>query len=74
MKKAGYLLLAVIVVAAAAGIGYWRFTGNPWTHYAKSSFNNACSRQQQRILHHAEVKADAGYVVLKTVMALCNIC
>lgn len=29
MKKAGYLLLAVIVVAAAAGIGYWKFTGNP---------------------------------------------
>jgi CDP-diacylglycerol pyrophosphatase len=29
VKKAGYLLLAVIVVAAAAGIGYWKFTGNP---------------------------------------------
>ena len=29
MKKAGYLLLAVIVVAAAAGVGYWEISGHP---------------------------------------------
>ncbi|ELN67465.1 CDP-diacylglycerol pyrophosphatase, partial [Salmonella enterica subsp. enterica serovar Enteritidis str. 13183-1] len=29
MKKTGYFLLAVIVIVAAAGVGYWKFSGNP---------------------------------------------
>ena len=29
MKKTGYGLLAVVVIAAAAGFGYWKLAGNP---------------------------------------------
>ncbi|MDU1732996.1 MAG: CDP-diacylglycerol diphosphatase [Citrobacter freundii] len=63
MKKAGYLLLAVIVVAAAAGIGYWKFTGNP--DALRQIVLQQClphQLQQQDPAPCAEVKTDAGYV------------
>lgn len=66
MKKAGYLLLAVIVVAAAAGIGYWKFTGNP--DALRQIVLQQClphQLQQQDPAPCAEVKTDAGYVVFK---------
>ena len=66
MKKAGYLLLAVIVVAAAAGIGYWKFTGNP--DALRQIVLQQClphQLQQQDPAPCAEVKPDAGYVVFK---------
>ena len=66
MKKAGYLLLAVIVVAAAAGIGYWKFTGNP--DALRQIVLQQClphQLQQQDPTPCAEVKPDAGYVVFK---------
>ena len=66
MKKAGYLLLAVIVVAAcaAAGIGYWKFTGNP--DALRQIVLQQClpHQLQQQDPHHA-LKPDAGYVVFK---------
>ena len=66
MKKAGYLLLAVIVVAAAAGIGDWKFTGNP--DALRQIVLQQClphQLQQQDPAPCAEVKPDAGYVVFK---------
>lgn len=65
-EKAGYLLLAVIVVAAAAGIGYWKFTGNP--DALRQIVLQQClphQLQQQDPAPCAEVKTDAGYVVFK---------
>lgn len=66
MKKAGYLLLAVIAVAAAAGIGYWKFTGNP--DALRQIVLEQClpnQRQHNNPAPCAEVKPDAGYVVFK---------
>lgn len=66
MKKAGYLSLAIVVIAAAAGIGYWKFTGNP--DALREKVLEQCVPNQRQ--HHnpapcTEVKPEAGYVVFK---------
>ncbi len=66
MKKAGYLFLAVMVVAVAAGIGSWKFTGNP--DALRKIVLQQClphQLQQQDPAPCAEVKPDAGYAVFK---------
>lgn len=66
MKKAGYFLLVVMIIAAAAGIGYWKLNGNP-DALRQIVLEQCLSNQLQR--HNpapcAEVKPDAGYVVFK---------
>ncbi|QRG78989.1 CDP-diacylglycerol diphosphatase [Citrobacter sp. R56] len=66
MKKAGYLSLAIVVIAAAAGIGYWKFTGNP--DALREKVLEQCVPNQRQ--HHnpapcTEVNPEAGYVVFK---------
>ena len=66
MKKAGYFLLVVIVIAATAGIGYWKFTDNP--DALRQIVLEQClpnQLQHQNPAPCAEVKPDAGYVVFK---------
>lgn len=66
MKKAGYFLLVVMIIAAAAGIGYWKLNGNP-DALRQIVLEQCLPNQLQR--HNpapcAEVKPDAGYVVFK---------
>lgn len=66
MKKAGYLSLAIVVIAAAAGIGYWKFAGNP--DALREKVLEQCVPNQRQ--HHnpapcTEVNPEAGYVVFK---------
>lgn len=66
MKKSGYLILAIIVIALAAGIGYWKWAGNP--DALRNIVLNQCVPNQQ--LHQdpapcADVNTDAGYTVFK---------
>lgn len=66
MKKAGYLSLAIVVIAAAAGIGYWKFAGNP--DALREKVLEQCVPNQRQ--HHnpapcTEVTPEAGYVVFK---------
>ncbi|NDO80074.1 CDP-diacylglycerol diphosphatase [Citrobacter sp. NCU1] len=66
MKKTGYLSLAIVVIAAAAGIGYWKFAGNP--DALREKVLEECvpnQRQQQNPAPCTEVKPEAGYVVFK---------
>ncbi len=55
-------LLAVIVIVAAAGVGYWKFSGNP-DALRKSCLNNACpiSYSIKNPAPCAEVKPRAGW-------------
>lgn len=66
MKKTGYFLLAVIVIVAAAGVGYWKFSGNP--DALREIVLEQClpdQLQHQNPAPCAEVKPRAGYVVFK---------
>src|SRR5690606_18183821 len=66
MKKTGYFLLAVVIVAAVAGIGYWKLAANP--NALRDIVLQQCvpnQLQQQNPAPCAEVKPDAGYVVFK---------
>lgn len=66
MKKTGYGLLAVVVIAAAAGFGYWKLAGNP--DALRKIVLEQClpnQLQHQNPAPCAEVKPDAGYVVFK---------
>lgn len=66
MKKTGYGLLVVVVIAAAAGLGYWKLTGDP--NALRKIVLEQCvpnQRQHQNPAPCAEVKPDAGYVVFK---------
>lgn len=66
MKKAGYLSLAIVVIAAAAGIGYWKFAGNP--DALREKVLEQCvpnQLQRQNPAPCTEVKPEAGYVVFK---------
>lgn len=66
MKKTGYGLLAVVVIAAVAGFGYWKLAGNP--DALRKIVLEQClpnQLQHQNPAPCAEVKPDAGYVVFK---------
>ena len=66
MKKTGYGLLAVVVIAAAAGFGYWKLAGNP--DALRKIVLEQClpnQLQHQNPAPCVEVKPDAGYVVFK---------
>jgi len=66
MKKAGSLILALVVIALAAGAGYWKWAGNP--NALRNIVLNQCvpnQLQHQNPAPCADVKPDAGYVVFK---------
>ncbi|AMG92325.1 MULTISPECIES: CDP-diacylglycerol diphosphatase [Citrobacter] len=66
MKKTGCGLLAVVVIVAAAGFGYWKLAGNP--DALRKIVLEQClpnQLQHQNPAPCAEVKPDAGYVVFK---------
>lgn len=66
MKKTGCGLLAAVVIAAAAGFGYWKLAGNP--DALRKIVLEQClpnQLQHQNPAPCAEVKPDAGYVVFK---------
>lgn len=68
MKKAGLLFLVMIVIAVvAAGIGYWKLTGEESDTLRKIVLEECLPNQQQNQNPSpcAEVKPNAGYVVLK---------
>ncbi len=68
MKKAGLLFLVMIVIAVvAAGIGYWKLTGEESDTLRKIVLEQCLPNQQenQNPSPCAEVKPNAGYVVLK---------
>lgn len=68
MKKAGLLFLAMMVIAvAAAGIGYWKLTGEESDTLRQIALEQCLPNQQQNQNPSpcAEVKPNAGYVVLK---------
>lgn len=66
MKKTGYLLLAAVMTIAAAGFGYWIFTGNP-----DALRNIALEQCLPNQLQHQQpapclrVDVSAGYVLFK---------
>ena len=66
MKKAGYLLLTLVVIALAAGGWFWKKSGNP--DALRHIVLEQCVPNQLQNRHPApcaQVKTDAGY---------CNIC
>ncbi|UYW73235.1 CDP-diacylglycerol diphosphatase [Pseudocitrobacter faecalis] len=66
MKKAGYLILAIIVIALAAGAAWWKWAGNP--NALRNIVLEQClpnQLQHQQPAPCADVKPDAGYVVFK---------
>lgn len=66
MKKAGYILLALLVIGAVAGGWYWMHTGNP--NVLRHIVLDQClpnQQQHQNPAPCAEVKPEAGYVVFK---------
>lgn len=66
MKKTGFGLLALLVIAAVAGVIYWKLAGNP--DALRKIVLEQClpnQLQQQNPAPCAEVKPDAGYVVFK---------
>lgn len=66
MKKAGYLILAIIVIAIAAGAGYRKWFHNP--NALRTIVFDQClpnQLQHQDPAPCADVKPDAGYVVFK---------
>ena len=68
MKKAGLLFLVMIVIAVVtAGIGYWKLTGEESDTLRKIVLEQCLPNQQenQNPSPCAEVKPNAGYVVLK---------
>lgn len=74
MKKTGYFLLAVIVIVAAAGVGYWKFSGN-LMHYGKSCLNNACPISYSIKIQRLARKSNLAPAMssLKIVTVRCNI-
>ncbi len=68
MKKSGSSFLVMIVIAVvAAGIGYWKLTGEESDTLRKIVLEQCLPNQQenQNPSPCAEVKPNAGYVVLK---------
>ncbi|VED10185.1 CDP-diacylglycerol pyrophosphatase [Escherichia coli] len=68
MKKAGLLFLVMIVIAVvAAGMGYWKLTGEESDTLRKIVLEECLPNQQQNQNPSpcAEVKPNAGYVILK---------
>ncbi|MEO1737295.1 hypothetical protein RB531_2811 [Salmonella enterica subsp. enterica serovar Typhimurium] len=74
MKKTGYFLLAVIVIVAAAGVGYWKFSGNP-DALRKSCLNNACPISYSIKTQRRARKSNLALAMssLKIVTVRCNI-
>ncbi|MGS8640061.1 CDP-diacylglycerol diphosphatase, partial [Salmonella enterica subsp. enterica serovar Infantis] len=65
-KKTGYFVLAVIVIVAAAGVGYGKLSGNP--DAVREIVLEQCLPDQLQHQHPApcaEVKPRAGYVDFK---------
>ncbi len=76
MKKRVFFLVMIVIAVVTAGIGYWKLTGEESDTLRKIVLEQCLPNQQenQNPSPCAEVKPNAGYVVLKIVMAHCNIC
>lgn len=68
MKKTVIFILVMIVIAVAAGFGYWKFTGD--SDVLRKIVLEQCLPNQQQNQNPSpcvEVKPNAGYVVLKDI-------
>jgi len=66
MKRAGLILLVLVIIVGAAGIGFWMKAGNP--DALRHIVLEQCVPNQQQHRQPApceQVKTDAGYVVFK---------
>ena len=67
MKKRVFFLVMIVIAVVAAGIGYWKLTGEESDTLRKIVLEECLPNQQenQNPSPCAEVKPNAGYVVLK---------
>lgn len=67
MKKRVFFLVMIVIAVVAAGIGYWKLTGEESDTLRKIVLEECLPNQQQNQNPSpcAEVKPNAGYVVLK---------